>query len=203
MSSTDKGKIQKEPDKSELEVIKQVKSYLEDAEIKCHDVSNDAVELYMQGHNLTMHVVIYVHNGHLIFRIPGFIRNVELRRLDIMQFLMQVMNDILDIRFELGKEGKSLSACCQHILEDSSITRRQFDLAMMVLIHIVDDTYPHLMKLIYKADADFTVDDSEDQSNFSSDDEDKPVTDVSDNDESDENDEFAPIINDEETRKIN
>lgn len=203
MSSNNRGKDQNEPDKAALEVIKQIKDYLKDAEIKCHDVASDAVELYMQGHNLTMHVVIYVHNNHLIFRIPGFIRNVELRRLDVMQFLMQVMSDILDIRFELGKEGKTLSACCQHILEDASITRRQFDLAMMVLIHIVDDTYPHLMKLIYKADTDFTISESDNQSDFINDDEDKIIADDNENEDNDENDEFAPIINDEETRKIN
>ena len=203
MSSSNRGKDQNEPDQAALDVIKQVKDYLKDAEIKCHDVAGDAVELYMQGHNLTMHVVIYVHNSHLIFRIPGFIRNIELRRLDVMQFLMQVMSDILDIRFELGKDGRSLSACCQHILEDASITRRQFDLAMMVLIHIVDDTYPHLMKLIYKADADFAVSEPEEPGDFVSETEDKAGDDVGENDETDETDEFAPIVDDEETRKIN
>ena len=194
------GNDQSGSDKSVQEIIKQIKIYLTDAEIRFHDIADDAVELYMQGHNLTMHVVIYVHNSHLIFRVPGFIRNVELRRPDILQFLMQVMSDILDIRFELGKDGNSLSACCQHILEDASITRRQFDLAIMVLIHIVDDTYPHLMKMIYKTDSEQTPADTAPESDFADAPEDNHEV---DGDESEENDEFAPVINDEETRKIN
>jgi len=194
------GNDQSGSDRSVQEIIKQIKIYLTDAEIRFHDIADDAVELYMQGHNLTMHVVIYVHNSHLIFRVPGFIRNVELRRPDILQFLMQVMSDILDIRFELGKDGNSLSACCQHILEDASITRRQFDLAIMVLIHIVDDTYPHLMKMIYKTDPEQTPADTAPESDFADAPEDNHEV---DGDENEENDEFAPVINDEETRKIN
>ncbi len=182
------------------EIISLVKTYLADAEIKYHDIAEDAVEMYMQGKNLTMHIVIYVHNSHLIFRIPGFIRNVELRRADVTHFLMQVMGDILDIRFELGKEGNSLSACCQHILEDASITRRQFDLAIMVLIHIVDDTYPHLMKLIYNVDSDEMPEQDSSGVDFA----DEQIKEgVTIEDDIDENDEFAPIANNEEPRKIN
>lgn len=182
------------------EIINLVKTYLTDAEIKHHDIAEDAVEMYMQGQNLTMHVVIYVHNNHLIFRIPGFIRNVELRRADITQFLLQVMNDILDIRFELGKEGNSLSACCQHILEGASITRRQFDLAIMVLIHIVDDTYPHLMQLIYNTDSAIAPAQNSSAVDFA----DEQVEEsVASEDDGDENDEFAPSTNNEEPRKIN
>ncbi|PKL42356.1 MAG: hypothetical protein CVV41_14545 [Candidatus Riflebacteria bacterium HGW-Riflebacteria-1] len=194
------GNEQSGSDRAVQQIIEQVKVYLTDAEIRFHDIADDAVELYMQGHNLTMHVVIYVHNSHLIFRVPGFIRNVDMRRPDVMQFLMQVMSDILDIRFELGKDGNSLSACCQHILEDASITRRQFDLAIMVLIHIVDDTYPHLMKLIYQTDSLQTPENSETQNDFTS----EPADNQSvDGDENEESDEFAPIVSDEETRKIN
>lgn len=96
-----------------------------------------------------MHLVIYLHNSHLIFRVPNFIRNVDLSRKDVLLFIMQVTNEILDIRFELGKDGRSLSACCQHILEDGWLTRKQFDLAMMVLVHMVDDTFPRFMEIIY------------------------------------------------------
>ena len=186
-----------ESENSTRAIIAQIKTYLDSAEIRYHDIADDAIELNMQGHNLTMHVVIYVHNNHLIFRIPGFIRNIDMLRSDIMQFLMQVMNDILDIRFEIGKDGKSLSACCQHILEDAMMTRRQFDLAFMVLIHIVDDTYPHLMKLIYRSDAapaenQVTTDDFAEE----------PEQVGSDGDESDENEDFVPI-KDGENRKIN
>ncbi|EKD80881.1 MAG: hypothetical protein ACD_39C02113G0003 [uncultured bacterium] len=199
------GNDQSGSDKSAQEIISQIKSYLTDAEIRFHDIAEDAVELYMQGHNLTMHVVIYVHNGHLIFRVPGFIRNVDLRRPDILQFLMQVMSDILDIRFELGKDGNNLSACCQHILEDASMTRRQFDLAIMVLIHIVDDTYPHLMKLIYKSDPEQTPRDTAPQNDFAGEpaNDDGVNIDSDDSADNEEDDEFAPIITDEKARKIN
>ncbi|PKL50290.1 MAG: hypothetical protein CVV42_03280 [Candidatus Riflebacteria bacterium HGW-Riflebacteria-2] len=187
---------QLESEFSPLAIIAQIKTYLDAAEIRYHDIADDAIELYMQGHNLTMHVVVYVHNNHLILRIPGFIRNIEMYRSDIMQFLMQVMNDILDIRFEIGKDGKSLSACCQHILEDTMITRRQFDLAFMVLIHIVDDTYPHLMKLIYQSD-------SANSPEIAGDFAEAPEQNSLEEEESEETEDFAPIEDSEQTRKIN
>lgn len=189
---------QPESENATRTILAQVKTYLDAAEIRHHDIADDAIELYMQGHNLTMHVVIYVHNSHLILRIPGFIRNIELYRSDIMQFLMQVMNDILDIRFEIGKDGKSLSACCQHILEDSTLTRRQFDLAFMVLIHIVDDTYPHLMKLLYRADAAM-ADNSPATGDFAE----EPEQSGIDEEDSDEGEDFAKPTDSEQTRKIN
>jgi len=189
---------QPESENSTREIIALVKTYLDAAEIRYHDIADDAIELYMQGHNLTMHVVIYVHNSHLILRIPGFIRNIELYRSDIMQFLMQVMNDILDIRFEIGKDGKSLSACCQHILEDTMISRRQFDLAFMVLIHIVDDTYPHLMKLIYRADTT-----APESSTVAGDFAEEHEAAGRDEEETDENEDFTPAKDSEQTRKIN
>lgn len=189
---------QPESENATRTILAQVKTYLDAAEIRYHDIADDAIELYMQGHNLTMHVVIYVHNSHLILRIPGFIRNIELYRSDIMQFLMQVMNDILDIRFEIGKDGKSLSACCQHILEDSTLTRRQFDLAFMVLIHIVDDTYPHLMKLLYRADAAM-ADNSPATGDFAE----EPEQSGIDEEDSDEGEDFAKPTDSEQTRKIN
>lgn len=193
-----KAKEQPDSENATPAIIAQVKTYLDAAEIRYHDIADDAIELYMQGHNLTMHVVVYVHNSHLILRVPGFIRNIDLYRSDIMQFLMQVMNDILDIRFEIGKDGKSLSACCQHILEDSMITRRQFDLAFMVLIHIVDDTYPHLMKLIYRADT-VTADNSPTTGDFAE----EPEQTGIDEEESDENEDFVNPKDSEQTRKIN
>jgi hypothetical protein len=182
------------------ENIARVKAYLNDADIRFHDLAEDALELYMQGQNLTMHLVIYVHNNHLILRIPGFIRNVEMRRADIMQFLMQVMNDILDIRFEIGKEGNTLSACCQHILEDTLISRRQFDLAMMLLIHIVDDTYPHLMKLLYQSDFAPSQEAAVNEELFA-----KQPVDIDDasDDENDENEDFTPVNKTDNKRKIN
>ncbi|MDD3147313.1 MAG: hypothetical protein PHD82_08430 [Candidatus Riflebacteria bacterium] len=177
-------------------VIEAIKGYLEEDSMRFSQLDEDAVELYMQGNNLTMHLIIYLHNNHLIFRVPNFIRNVELRRLDILLFIMQVTNEILDIRFEIGKDGKSLSACCQHILEDGLLTRKQFDLAMMVLVHMVDDTFPRFMQLVYgQAQPPAGQTDAE------------PVDAVSETEEAegnDENDEFAPVVDDDEiTRKIN
>lgn len=177
-----------------LPVINDIMGYLASDNMRFNQLGEDAVELYMQGNNLTMHLVIYMHNSHLIFRVPNFIRNVELRRLEILMFIMQVTGEILDIRFEIGKDGRSLSACCQHILEDGTMTRRQFDLAMMVLVHMVDDTFPQFMKLVYSQTetgapaaepaAETTEPDSEPE-------------------DVEESDEFAPVNDDEIVRKLN
>lgn len=175
-------------------VIDLVKSYLDDDQMRYHQIAEDALELYMQGNNLTMHLVIYIHNGHLILRIPSFIRNVEIRRMEVMLFIMQVTSEILDIRFEIGKDGKSLSACCQHILEDAMITRKQFDLTMMVLMHIVDDTFPRFMQIIYGNEQPETLETPSEE----------PVQHAEQKtEEVEENEDFAPVIDDEETRKIN
>lgn len=132
-----------------MQAIDSVCQFLEEDKIKYNRIDGDAVELYMQARNLTMHLLIYQHNGHLIFRVPAFIRNVELNRFDILKFLMKVMNEILDIRFELANDGKALSACCHHIVEDGLVTRAQFDLAMMIILHVVDDCYPQILHIIY------------------------------------------------------
>lgn len=179
-----------------LPVIEVVKGYLDADKMRYHQISEEALEMYMQGNNFTMHLVIYVHNSHLIFRIPNFIRNVELRRLDVLLFIMQVTNEILDIRFEVGKDGKSLSACCQHILEDGELTRKQYDLAMMVLMHIVDDTYPRFMQLVYGHSGP-PADEAESGDA-------EPAETPEEAGETEENDDFAPVADDEEVpRKIN
>lgn len=177
-----------------LPVINDIMGYLASDNMRFNQLGEDAVELYMQGNNLTMHLVIYLHNSHLIFRVPNFIRNVDLRRLDILMFIMQVTSEILDIRFEIGKDGRSLSACCQHILEDGTMTRRQFDLAMMVLVHMVDDTFPQFMKLVYsQAENGAPVV--------------KPAEETTEPDaepeDVEENEEFAPVNDDEIVRKLN
>ncbi len=177
-----------------LPVINDIMGYLASDNMRFNQLGEDAVELYMQGNNLTMHLVIYLHNSHLIFRVPNFIRNVELRRLEILMFIMQVTSEILDIRFEIGKDGKSLSACCQHILEDGTMTRRQFDLAMMVLVHMVDDTFPQFMKMVYSQ--------TENSAPVA-----KPVEETTEPDaepeDVEESDEFAPVNDDEIVRKLN
>jgi len=177
-----------------LPVIKDIMGYLSSDNMRFNQLGEDAVELYMQGNNLTMHLVIYLHNSHLIFRVPNFIRNVELRRLEILMFIMQVTGEILDIRFEIGKDGKSLSACCQHILEDGTMTRRQFDLAMMVLVHMVDDTFPQFMKLVYSQ--------PETGAPVAEPVEEKAAPDAEPED-AEESDEFAPVNDDEIVRKLN
>ncbi len=180
-------------------VIRKIQEYLESDQMRYNVVSPEALELYMQGNNLTMHLVIYLHNGHLIFRIPAFIRNVELRRQEILLFIMQITSEILDIRFEISKDGRSLSACCQHILEDGELTRKQFDLAMMVLMHIVDDTFPRFMQLVYgcgdvSAEAAGNVDEVSENSIDNSE---------AAAEEVEENDEFAPIPDDEDDKPRN
>ncbi len=132
--------------------IECVKDFFDQDKIRYNIIDENAIELYMQARNLTMHLMIYQHNGHLIFRVPGFIRNVELNRLDVLMFIMKIMNEILDIRFEVSADGKTLSACCHHIIEDGEITRAQFDLAMMIIMHIVDDTYPQFLQILYSND---------------------------------------------------
>lgn len=180
-----------------LSVIGAIRSFLDADQMRYHQISEEALELYMQGNNLTMHVVIYVHNSHLILRVPAFIRNVDLRRMDILLFIMQVTGEILDIRFEIGKDGRTLSACCQHILEDASVTRRQFDLAMMVLMHIVDDTYPRFMQLIYGKDSAQKDEEAVKDSSAADQQADESA------DEPEDADEFAPVVDDEDPRKIN
>ncbi|MEW6709148.1 MAG: YbjN domain-containing protein [Candidatus Riflebacteria bacterium] len=132
-----------------IRAIATVKRYLEEDRIKFSVIDEDAVEIYMQARNLTMHLLIYQHNGHLIFRVPGFIRNVELNRLEVLQLMLKIMNEILDIRFEISPDGKSLSACCHHVIEDNDITRAQFDLLMMIIMHVVDDVYPQFLQAVY------------------------------------------------------
>ncbi len=195
--STKKSEMPDNEDMTSLAIIEEVKSYLTADKMRFSQLGEDAIELYMQGNNLTMHLVIYLHNNHLIFRVPNFIRNVELRRMDVLMFIMQVTNEILDIRFEIGKDGKSLSACCQHILEDGTLTRKQFDLAMMVLVHMVDDTFPRFMQLVYGPGGP-----PEEVTGHTE----EPVEPVSapEAEDTEDSDEFAPVVDDEEiTRKLN
>jgi hypothetical protein len=146
--------VQNNIDQAADKAMQMVRKFLAEEKIKFNDVDKDAVELYMQAKNLTIHLLIYTSNGHLIFRVPGFIRNVNLNRLEILMLIMKIMNEILDIRFEISPDGNSLSACCHHILEDGALTKSQFDLAMMIIIRLVDDTYPQFMQIIYSADGD-------------------------------------------------
>ncbi len=133
----------------EIEIIKSVAKHLTDEGYRFQYVSDACLEMYLQGKNLTMRMLVYAHNRHLVVRVPGFIRNVELRRLDLLMTLMQLMDEYFDIRFELAKDGQSLSAACTHIIEDGTMTRAQAMQTMMVVAYIVDDAYPKLMQILY------------------------------------------------------
>lgn len=149
MNRQDKTAPGKELPDNVHKLIKQITEYYTADGVRFHYLGNDGIELYMQGKNLTMQLIVYVHNNHLVLRVPGFIKNQNLQRMDVLLFIMKVMNEILNIRFEIDNEGRMLSASCQHIIEDGVVTRKQFDMAMMVLLHIVDDTYPEFMKILF------------------------------------------------------
>lgn len=136
----------------EKEVVKLIGTFLTKEEYRFQFMGDDCIELYLQGKNLIMRMLMYVHNRHLVIRVPAFLRNVELRRMDILLHLMETMNNFFDIRFELSDDGKNLSASINHILEDSSITHAQFSQCLTVVAYMVDETYPKLMKLIYGQD---------------------------------------------------
>ncbi|HOY65580.1 MAG TPA: YbjN domain-containing protein [Candidatus Ozemobacteraceae bacterium] len=133
----------------EVGTIKTVAAFLTDEGYRFQYVNEACLELYLQGKNLTMRMIIYAHNRHLVVRVPGFIRNVELRRLDVMLAVLRLMDEYFDIRFELAKDGRSLSAACTHILEDGALTKNQCMQCLMVVAYIIDDCYPSLMQLVY------------------------------------------------------
>ncbi len=139
---------------TELErgLIKQVAEFLTLEEYKFQFIDETCLEMYLQGKFLTMRMLVYGSNKHLVIRVPAFIRNVNLRRMDVLLFLMAVMNDFFDIRFELAKDGRSLSAASNFILEDGAITRKQFMQCLMVVAYLVDENYPKLMKLVFGPD---------------------------------------------------
>jgi hypothetical protein len=130
-------------------IIAQVIEFLTADGIRFHLFEENSLEFFMQAKNLTMRLVIYHYNSHLIFRAPTFIRNNDLNRSDVLMLMLKLMNEFLDIRFEIAEDGKSLSASCQHVLEDSTFTKKQFDFLMMIILHVVDETYPQFMKLLY------------------------------------------------------
>jgi|GEM_PF-921235 len=144
----------------EIGIIKTVAGYLTEEGYRFQFVSDACLELYLQGKSLTMRVIIYAHNRHLVVRVPAFIRNMELRRLDLLLVLMQLMDEYFDIRFELAKDGQRLSAASTHIIEDGALTKAQCVQAMMVVAYIVDDSYPKLMHLLYAGKEPGTISDA-------------------------------------------
>lgn len=136
------------PDEKEA-LIRLISGFLIEEQYRFQTLGNDCIELYLQGKHLTMRMLIYGHNRHLIVRVPGFIRNVELRRLDILLLLNQLMNDFFDIRFEMAEDGQSLSASSNHILEDGHLTKAQFIQCMTIVPFLIDESYPKIMQAIF------------------------------------------------------
>jgi hypothetical protein len=130
-------------------LLKIIEGYLKLEEYRFHFLTEECIELYLQGTNLTMRVLVYFHNRHLIVRIPAFIRNVDLRRMEVLTHLMDIMNDYFDIRFEMGPDGRTLSASSNHIIEDGELTQKQFTQCLMVVAYLVDEHFPKLMQVIY------------------------------------------------------
>ena len=149
-------------------LVSLIKSFLKQDGVKFSTVSDECIEVYIQANNVNLVILIYVSNGHIIVRTPEFVRNIQLKRMKILLFLMQIMNDVLDIRFEISDDGESLSSSCQHILEDGIITKDQFDFMMMIVISVTDDVYPKLMEILYakgefsSIDEDFHDDNDDD-----------------------------------------
>lgn len=133
----------------EIQVAASLGKFLESEEYRFHFLTDTCIELFIQGKHLTMRFLVYAHNRHVVVRVPAFIRNIELRRTDVLLAIMALMNDFFDIRFELAEHGQSLSASCNHILEDGVLTQKQFSQMMMVTAYLVDEAYPRLMQVIF------------------------------------------------------
>ncbi|HNV70381.1 MAG TPA: hypothetical protein PKO06_11830, partial [Candidatus Ozemobacteraceae bacterium] len=134
----------------EIAVIKRISEYLAEERYRFAHIGDDCIELYLQGKHLTMRMIIYAHNGHLVVRVPEFIRNQNLLFPAFLRTILTVQGEYFDIRFELADDGKSLSACANHILEDNEMTRTQFNQCMTVVAFIVDQHYPLFLKVLYK-----------------------------------------------------
>ncbi len=130
-------------------LMKFAEEFLRAEGYRFHFLAEDCIEMYLQGKHLTMRMLIYAHNRHLVIRVPAFIRGVEMRRVDFLTELMRLMNEFFDIRFELSPDGQSLSGATNHIVEDGQITKAQFSQALMVVAYMVDEQYPRLLKILY------------------------------------------------------
>ena len=133
-------------------LILEVGKHLQAEEYRFDFLADDCLELYLQGKNLTMKIQMFAFNRHLVVRAPEFIRNVSLRKTQVLDLIVGFMNDFLDIRFELAADGRSLSASANHIVEDGVPTRRQVIQLLMVVACLVDDTYPQFMQAVYGVD---------------------------------------------------
>lgn len=143
----------KETTPQDRALMKFAEEFLRAEGYRFHFLAEDCIEMYLQGKHLTMRMLIYAHNRHLVIRVPSFIRGVEMRRTDFLIELMRLMNEYFDIRFELSPDGHGLSGASNHIVEDGQITKAQFSQALMVVAYMVDEQYPRLLKILYGQEA--------------------------------------------------
>jgi hypothetical protein len=149
---------QETPEVNVSDVMNIVKKFLDKEKFKYIETEEQACEIIVQGYNLIMQLVYYVYKNHLILRIPHFIRNVDVMRPKLVFMINRFMEEILDIRFEVGEEGKSISATCQLLLEDALPTERQLRFLTMLIMNVADDYYPKFMQAIYGKEGDASFD---------------------------------------------
>lgn len=138
----------------EAAIIRQIAGFLQDERYRFTNLGDDCLELYLQGKHLTMRMIIYAHNGHLVVRVPEFIRNQNLLFPAFLRTILTIQSEFFDIRFELSEDGQSLSASSNHILEDNTITKSQFNQCLTVVAFIIDQHYPLFLKVLYKEHRD-------------------------------------------------
>lgn len=147
--------VKKEKDSAKVfetpvtEVMSCVKKFLEKEKFRYVENKDESYEIIIQGDNLMLQLVYYVYRNHLILRVPHFIRNVDVMRPKLIFSINRAMEEILDIRFEVGEEGKSISAICQLLLEDALPTERQLRFLTMLIMNVTDDYYPKFMQALY------------------------------------------------------
>jgi hypothetical protein len=140
-----------------VKVFKRVERYLEKQNFNYSLRPNGSPEVVLHGDNLIMLVNYHFYNGHLIIRVPNFIKNVDIMRPKIMFLINQLMEETLSIRFELEAERGSISATCHHVVEDNLPTYKQLELLTMLLVSVVDDSYHKFMQAIYGPDGSKSI----------------------------------------------
>ena len=130
-------------------VMKSVTDYLDKEGFKYLMLEDKICEIVIQGDNLSIQLMYYVYNNHLILRVPHFIRNVDVMRPKVVYLMNYAMNEILDIRFEVGEEGKSISSSVQHVLGNTVPTEAQLRYLTMLIINVTDNYYQKFIQAIY------------------------------------------------------
>lgn len=130
-------------------VMKSVTDYLDKEGFRYFMSENDICEILIQGTNASLQLVYYVYQNHLILRIPHFIRNVDVMRPKVIFLINQAMEEVMDIRFEIGEEGKSISAAVQHLLGRDVPTEAQLRYLTMLILNATDEYYQRFLQAIY------------------------------------------------------